>query len=57
MGLFETWAEINLDNLSHNIRLFRENLGNTEIMAILKANAYGLHAPVIFRHLKEIGVR
>ena len=56
-GAFETWAEINLDNLSHNIKLLKKNIGNSEIMAILKANAYGLHAPVIFRHLKEIGVR
>ena len=54
---FETWVEINLDNLSHNIGVFREFLGGAEIMAILKGNAYGLHAPSIFRHLRETGVR
>jgi alanine racemase len=56
-GSFETWAEINLDNITHNIRQLREYLGKTEIMAVLKSNAYGLHAPMIFRHLRELGIR
>ena len=56
-GSYETWVEINLDNLTHNIRVFRELLGKAEIIAILKGNAYGLHAPTIYRHLAEIGVR
>jgi len=57
VGKFETWAEINLDNMAHNVRLLKELFGNSEIMAVLKANAYGLYAPVIFRRLLESGVR
>lgn len=35
-------AEINLDNIEHNIREIRKHIGNsTKIMAIVKADAYG----------------
>lgn len=36
-----TWAEINLDNLSHNIKEIQQFTNNTEILAIVKAQAYG----------------
>lgn len=36
------WAEINLDNLSHNIKEIRKRVGDkTLVMAVIKANAYG----------------
>lgn len=35
------WAEINLDVLKNNIEIIREYSGNRDIIAIVKANAYG----------------
>ena len=36
-----TWAEINLDNLVHNLRVTRSAIGGVAIMAAVKADAYG----------------
>ncbi|MCX7771665.1 MAG: alanine racemase [Clostridia bacterium] len=36
------WAEINLDNIAHNVREIKRAVGkHTEIMAVVKADAYG----------------
>lgn len=36
------WAEINLDNLSHNIKEIKKRVGkDTLVMAVIKANGYG----------------
>ncbi|NLU53117.1 MAG: alanine racemase [Clostridiaceae bacterium] len=36
------WAEIDLDNIAHNVREIRKLVGKrTEIMAVVKADAYG----------------
>ena len=42
----QVWAEINLDNLAHNIKEVKENINenineNTLISAVIKANGYG----------------
>lgn len=38
----DTWAEINLDAISANVRSLRSHLpGKTEIMAVVKADGYG----------------
>ena len=39
------WAEINLDVLKNNIEIIREYSGNRDIIAIVKANAYGHGEP------------
>lgn len=36
-----TWAEIDLDNIAHNIKVIKE-LTNKNIFAVVKANGYGL---------------
>ncbi len=37
-----TWAEINLDNIAHNVKEIQKAVGKrTEIMAVVKADAYG----------------
>lgn len=38
---WRTWAEINLDVLKENIRIIKELAQGKEIIAIVKANAYG----------------
>jgi alanine racemase len=37
----DTWAEINLDDISANIQSFKNHLPNQKIMAVVKANGYG----------------
>jgi alanine racemase len=40
--LTRAWAEINLDHIAHNVREIRRLVGkHTEIMAVVKADAYG----------------
>jgi len=37
-----TWAEVNLDAIAHNVRAIKKHIGSqVEIMAVVKANAYG----------------
>ncbi|GAF86893.1 unnamed protein product, partial [marine sediment metagenome] len=44
------WLEIDLDAVTHNIKTIRRILGkNSEIMAVVKANAYGHDAIEISR--------
>ena len=39
--LHRTWAEIDTKALVHNLKLFKEKLGNKQFMAVVKADAYG----------------
>lgn len=38
---FDTWVELNIDNLKHNITEVRKKIGGRPIMAVVKCNAYG----------------
>lgn len=50
------WAEINLDNLAHNIKQVRNNTNKDSlIMAVVKANGYGHGAVDIARTFLENG--
>lgn len=51
------WAEIKLDNLKYNLDVCRSFLkGNTEIVAVVKANAYGHGDTAIAPYLQSQGV-
>ncbi|MGL5377255.1 MAG: alanine racemase [Cetobacterium sp.] len=52
-----TWAEIDLDNLEYNIKKIKELSHDKDIMAIIKADAYGMGAVTIAKELSEMGVR
>lgn len=39
--LHRTWAEIDTKALVHNLKIFKEKLGDKKFMAVVKANAYG----------------
>ncbi len=54
--LRRTWAEINLDHLVHNISVLRERAAGKELMAIVKADAYGHGDHIIARELNRLGV-
>jgi len=38
---YRCWAEIDRDALRHNARVVRERIGSAEMLAVVKANAYG----------------
>jgi len=38
---YRCWAEIDRDALRHNARVVRERIGKAEMLAVVKANAYG----------------
>ena len=52
----QVWAEINLDNLAHNIKEVRENTKkDTLVTAVIKANGYGHGSVEIARVFLENG--
>lgn len=52
------WAEIRLDDVTHNVRELRGLLPpDCELMAVVKADAYGHGSIPVARHLSRIGVR
>lgn len=52
-----TWAEIDLDNLEYNIKKIKELSHDRDIMAIIKADAYGMGAVTIAKELSKMGVK
>lgn len=52
-----TWAEINLDNLKHNIKALKKLIGDkTEICAVVKADAYGHGSTHVAKVFVESGI-
>ncbi|MCM1308015.1 MAG: serine racemase VanT catalytic subunit [Butyrivibrio sp.] len=52
------WIEINTDNLKHNVKLLQGAMREgCELMAVVKANAYGHGAAEISACLERLGVR
>ncbi len=55
--LHRAWAEIDLSALAHNIMSVRQAVPEqTEIMAVVKANAYGHGDEAVCRKLRELGL-
>lgn len=50
------WAEIDLDAIEHNVREIEKLIGDTKIIGIVKANAYGHGAAACARALRDAGV-
>ncbi len=55
--LKRAWAEIDLDALEHNYNCIKELARGKEILAVVKANAYGHDDKAICRKLQELGVK
>lgn len=55
--LHPTLATVNLSHLRHNARVLMRKAGSAEIMAVIKANAYGHGALPVARALREAGIR
>lgn len=54
--LAPTRADINLDRLLHNADIFRRKVATADIMAVVKADAYGHGAPRVAAALSDAGV-
>jgi len=53
----KAWLEINLDNLAHNYQRIRNQIGSgVELMAVVKADAYGYGLARISQELDVLGV-
>ncbi len=50
------WLEVSLDAIDENYRRIRAYAQDARIMAVVKANAYGLGAVYLARHLEGLGV-
>ncbi len=50
-----TWAEIDLNNIKHNFSEIRNYVGNTKIMSVVKADAYGHGAVKVAKTLESAG--
>lgn len=53
--LHRTWAEIDLSALKHNFNVLKECANASEIMAVVKADAYGHSAKTVAPVLEECG--
>lgn len=52
-----SWIEINLDNLTYNVQALRKVIPpECNIMAVVKANAYGHGDVEVAKHLNKIGI-
>ena len=54
--LRQAWVEVDLDAIEHNIREIKKYIGDTELLVVVKADAYGLGAVQVSRLLAELGV-
>ena len=49
-----TYAEINLENIKHNVKSIKKFVGSdVEILAVIKANAYGHGAVEVAKTLEK----
>jgi alanine racemase len=57
---YRCWAEIDRSALRHNVKVVRERVGSAEILAVVKANAYGhgliAVAETLANHVQLFGV-
>ena len=54
---WRTWAEINLDVLKENIRIIKNYSNGKEIIAVVKANAYGHGDVQCAKALNKCGIK
>ena len=55
--LHRTWAEIDTSALLHNLEIIRKSAGDSRVMAVVKANAYGHSVGDIAPKLQQNGVQ
>lgn len=55
--LHPLWAEININNLKDNIKNIKSRIGNSDIIGIVKCNAYGHGSIEISKILSQSGIK
>lgn len=55
--LKRAWAEIDLSSLKHNYEEIKKLVGKKEVLAVVKANAYGHDDKAVCNKLQQLGVR
>lgn len=55
MFIKRAWAEIDVSALVHNFKIIKEKMGSSNIMAVVKADAYGHGVDIVVPVLKELG--
>lgn len=51
------WVEIHMDHLSHNVQVLQKRIpAGGQLMAVVKADAYGHGAVAVARHLNGLGI-
>ncbi len=55
--LKRAWAEIDLDALEHNYNEIKKAAGNKQVLAVVKANAYGHDDKTVCTRLQSLGVK
>ena len=54
--LKRTWAEIDLDHLTHNFEVIRRRVGDkVKLLGVVKADGYGHGAVEIAKRLEQLG--
>lgn len=56
-GKMRAWLEIEIDNLLYNIDKLKKEIEGTELMAVVKANAYGFGSKEIVKVLAKHGIK
>jgi alanine racemase len=56
-GLRPSYIQVNLDRITDNFHAIRTKVGDTEVMPIIKANAYGHGIEVIGKHMEKLGAK
>ncbi len=51
------WVEIDLDAVAHNVRELKRLIGDADLLAVVKANAYGHGAPMVARTALKNGAK
>ena len=53
LGYERTYAEVDLDAISHNIEAVRRRAAGKKLLCVLKADAYGHGAAAVARRLRD----
>ncbi|MCR5635664.1 MAG: alanine racemase [Clostridiales bacterium] len=53
--LKRAWAEIDLDAIKHNYKQIRSRIGNSKLMCVIKADAYGHGAVMLAKEYEKLG--
>ena len=51
-----TWIEVNTDNFTHNIKKIQKDMKDRKVIAVVKADSYGMGAVRLVQELKKCGV-